>query len=285
METSILNKFEEFIKRELFSPTSFHPHFNAAYKKMFEAGGKRFRPLLLLSVVKSINPLLLNQAMHAALALEMIHTYSLIHDDLPSMDNSELRRGEPTLHVTYNETTAILVGDALNTDAFLMIADMSIDDKTKVELIKTLSFNAGSFGMVLGQAIDCEFENIKLNESELSNLHINKTGKLIASALKMGAIVVNLDKATTDRLYEFGLDLGLLFQINDDIIDATQSSFEAGKTTNSDTNKNSYVNLHGLKKAEELKANMIIKLNDALLSFENIALREELKNILMNNIK
>ena len=281
----MLKQFEDFLKKELYEPKSFHPHFQKAYKEMFEAGGKRFRPLLLLTVVKNTNPLLLHQAMYAALALEMIHTYSLIHDDLPAMDNAEFRREHKTLHVKYNETTAILVGDALNTDAFLMIANMPIDDKTKVELIKTLSYNAGSFGMVLGQAIDCEYENIKLNADELSFLHINKTGKLIAAALKMGAIVANLDKNLEDKLYEFGLNLGLLFQINDDIIDATKSSFEAGKPTNRDTNKNSYVNLYGLQRAKELKDEMISKLNDTLPIFKNENLKNDLRNILINNIK
>lgn len=281
----MIKQFEEFLKKELYSPESFHPHFEKSYKEMLENGGKRFRPLLLLTVVKNTNPLLLHQAMYAALALEMIHTYSLIHDDLPAMDNSELRRGQKTLHVKYNETTAVLVGDALNTDAFLMIANMPIDDKTKVELIKTLSYNAGSFGMVLGQAIDCEFENIKLNENELYFLHVNKTGKLIAASLKMGAIVANLDKNMEEKLYEFGLNLGLLFQINDDIIDATKSSFEAGKPTNNDANKNSYVNLYGLQKAKELKDEMITKLNETLLGFENENLKTELKDILIKNIK
>lgn len=281
----MLVQFEEFLKKELLEPKSFHPYFEKAYKEMVEVGGKRFRPLLLLSVVRAINPLLLHNAMYAALALEMIHTYSLIHDDLPSMDNSEFRRGHKTLHINYNEATAVLVGDALNTDAFLMITNMPIDDKTKVELIKTLSYNSGSFGMVLGQAIDCEFENIKLNEEELSFLHINKTGKLIAASLKMGAIIANSDKNLEDNLYKFGLKLGLLFQINDDIIDATKSSFEAGKPTNHDTNKNSYVNLYGLKKAEELKHNMIQKLSDSLSDLQSKALQDELRNILQNSIR
>lgn len=281
----MLKQFEDFLKNYLYSPKSFHPHFEKAYKEMLLNGGKRFRPLLLLTVVKNTNPLFLPQAFSAALALEMIHTYSLIHDDLPSMDNSELRRGHKTLHVKYNETTAVLVGDALNSDAFLLLSEMQIDDKTKVELVKTLSQNAGSFGMVLGQAIDCEFENIKLNEEELTFLHLNKTGKLIAAALKMGAIVANLDKNLEEKLYDFGLNLGLLFQINDDIIDATMTSFEAGKPTNHDTNKNSFVNLHGLKKAEILKDEMITKLSDTLLTFENNGLKADLKEILIKNIK
>jgi geranylgeranyl pyrophosphate synthase len=130
---------------------------------MLLAGGKRFRPKLLLAVVRAYNPLLVENAKYAAFAVELIHTYSLIHDDLPAIDNASLRRGHPTLHTTYDETTAILVGDALNTYAFEILSKAPMHNDVKIELIKTLSEAAGPNGMVLGQAIDCYFENKELN--------------------------------------------------------------------------------------------------------------------------
>jgi farnesyl diphosphate synthase len=242
----MLEEFEKFLQTHILKTQSFHPFYNEAYEKMLNAGGKRFRPLLLLNVVKAYNPLLLDASWHAALALEMIHTYSLIHDDLPSMDNAPLRRGTPTLHVTYDEATAVLMGDALNTDAFFVLMRSPLDAKTKVRLCEILSFNAGSGGMVLGQAIDCYFENNPLDELELEFLHTHKTAKLIAAALQMGSVIAGLSKELEENLYKFGLELGLLFQMQDDIIDATKSKEEAGKPTLSDTDKNSFVNLLGL---------------------------------------
>jgi farnesyl diphosphate synthase len=258
----MLEEFEKFLQTHIIKTKSFHPFYNEAYEKMLNAGGKRFRPLLLLNVVKAYNPLLINASMNAALALEMIHTYSLIHDDLPAMDNAPFRRGTPTLHVTYGEAAAILTGDALNTDAFLVLMNSPIDAKTKVKLCEILSFNAGSGGMALGQAIDCYFENQPLDESELEFLHTHKTARLIAAALQMGSVIAGLSNELEEKLYAFGLELGLLFQIQDDIIDAVKSKEEAGKPTNNDAHKNSFVNLFGLTnailkrdaKVKELKA-------------------------------
>jgi farnesyl diphosphate synthase len=224
-------------------------------------GGKRFRPLLLLGVVESIDPTMIENAMPIALAIEVLHTYSLIHDDLPAMDNADLRRGIQTLHKKYDETTAILVGDALNTSSFNIIANAPLKDSTKIKLIKELSKNGGLGGMVLGQAIDCYFGNRSnfrlLNIDELKFLHIHKTAKLIASSLKMGAIICERDDLI-DILDSIGLKLGLIFQIRDDIIDVTYSTEEAGKTTNSDEFKNSFVNLLGVDGAR-LEMNNIVK--------------------------
>jgi farnesyl diphosphate synthase len=263
----MLKEFENFLQTHLFNVQSFHPHFNEAYRQMFEVGGKRFRPLLLLSVVEALNPLLLKNAMYAALAIEMMHTYSLIHDDLPSMDNAPLRRGSPTLHVSYDEVTAILIADALNTDAFQILSMMPMDAKTRIELCKILSFNAGSFGMVLGQAIDCYFEKKPLNEEQLAFLHLHKTGRLIACALQMGALISGADENAQKEFYDFGLKLGLLFQIHDDIIDATKSSSEVGKPTKHDIDKNSFVNLFGLSGAIKKRDEKIVELKKLSTSF------------------
>ena len=260
----ILKEFEEYLKNNIPKTGSFHPYFQKAYSEILNAGGKRFRPLLLLSVVDSVSPLLLRNAFPVALALEMLHTYSLIHDDLPAMDNADTRRGHPTLHVKYDEVTAILVGDSLNTDAFYMISKAPLSAQTKIELVEILSKNAGLGGMIIGQALDCEFENTPLKESELEFLHVNKTAKLIAASLLMGAVISGMDKRERSAIYEYGLKLGLLFQIQDDIIDATLSTEEAGKPTGNDENKNSYVNLLGLEGALKKKQEVLVLLESEL---------------------
>ncbi|MBD3828997.1 MAG: polyprenyl synthetase family protein, partial [Arcobacter sp.] len=164
---NLLDSFEEYLLNNLPNSKSFHPYFEEALSEMLKAGGKRFRPMLLLSVVKSNKSLLLSNSMAVALGLEFLHTYSLIHDDLPSMDNADLRRGFQTLHKKYDEVTAILVGDALNTEAFNLVANASLHNDIKVELIKCLATNGGINGMIIGQAIDCFFENQKLELNQL----------------------------------------------------------------------------------------------------------------------
>jgi len=244
-----MQQFETYLSNNLPKVRSFHPLYEEALGAMLQAGGKRFRPMLLLSIVDAYEPMLHDSALPAALALEMFHTYSLIHDDLPAMDNADLRRGHPTLHKRFDEVTAILAGDALNTDAFLLIAKAPLREDVKVKLVTLLAENGGSQGMVLGQAIDCWFENKPLTIDEVKVLHTNKTAKLIAASLQMGAVIVGLDNSLQKALYDFGIDLGLLFQIQDDIIDETQSEAEAGKTTGNDSDKNSFVNLLGLEAA------------------------------------
>jgi len=246
-----MQRFETYLEANLPQVPSFHPVYEDALGVMLTAGGKRFRPMLLLSIVDAYEPMLYNGALPVAMALEMFHTYSLIHDDLPAMDDADLRRGHETLHKRYDEVTAILAGDALNTDAFLLIAQAPLREDIKIKLVELLARDGGSRGMVLGQAIDCYFENKPLDLEQIKTLHTNKTAKLIAVSLQMGAVIVGLEKKVQDALYDFGIDLGLLFQIQDDIIDETQSEEEAGKTTGNDSNKNSFVNLLGLEKTVE----------------------------------
>jgi len=242
-----MQRFEEYLAQNLPKVSSFHPVYEEALGAMLQAGGKRFRPMLLLSIVDAYEPMLHDSALPVALALEMFHTYSLIHDDLPAMDDADLRRGHQTLHKRFDEVTAILAGDALNSDAFYLIAKAPLREDVKIKLVELLARDGGSRGMVLGQAIDCYFENKPLTIEEIRVLHTNKTAKLIAVSLQMGAVIVSLEKKVQDDLYGFGIDLGLLFQIQDDIIDETQSEEEAGKTTGNDGDKNSFVNLLGLE--------------------------------------
>ncbi|XOB62843.1 polyprenyl synthetase family protein [Campylobacterota bacterium DY0563] len=271
----LLKTFEDYLIDNLPTSNTFHPYFEKALGEMLKAGGKRFRPMLLLCVVESKKPLLLNNSLPVALGLEMLHTYSLVHDDLPAMDNADLRRGFETIHKKYDEVTAILVGDALNTESFKQIVNAPLHNDIKIDLIKTLSTDGGIDGMIIGQAIDCFFENQKLELNQLEFLHIHKTAKLIAASLKMGAIISEYDLEIQEKLYNFGIDLGLLFQIQDDIIDETQSEEEAGKTTQNDSAKNSFVNLLGLegaiKSADDLANKCIGELN---------SLDENLKNSL-----
>ncbi len=274
-----MHRFEAYLKKNLPSVDSFHPHYNASLAQMLLAGGKRFRPMLLLCVVEAYEPLLYENALAPALALEFLHTYSLIHDDLPAMDNADLRRGFETLHKSYDEATAILAGDALNTEAFYHIASASLRDDIKIKLVELLARDGGTYGMVLGQSIDLHFENEPLTLEQVKVLHRNKTAKLIATSLLMGAVIVGLDAQRKDRLYNFGIDLGLLFQIQDDIIDETQSEIEAGKSTGKDGDKNSFINLIGLDQSIEEAEKLAKKLERELEDFD-LPLKEKLKKIL-----
>jgi len=196
------------------------------------------------------------------------------------MDNADLRRGHPTLHTTYDEVTAILVGDALNTHSFNLIANAPLSNDVKIELVKILSSDGGIDGMIIGQAIDCYFENQKLELSQLEFLHIHKTAKLIAASLKMGAVIANLDLETQTKLYDFGIDIGLLFQIQDDIIDETATEEEAGKTTANDGAKNSFVNLLGLEGAIDSADKLATKCLNDLASFDQ-NIKNSLEEILI----
>lgn len=279
----LLSLFEDYLLANLPQSKTFHPYFEDALADMLKAGGKRFRPMLLLSVVKSNKSLLIPNSFDVALGLEFLHTYSLIHDDLPAMDNADLRRGFQTLHKKYDEVTAILVGDALNTEAFNLIANASLLNDIKIDLIKCLSFNGGINGMIIGQAIDCYFENQKLELNQLEFLHIHKTARLIAASLKMGAIICEYDLSTQDKLYDFGIDLGLLFQIQDDIIDETCTEEQAGKTTQNDGSKNSFVNLLGLEGAIKSANELALKCTNTLNAFDS-NLKESLEELLLKYI-
>jgi len=263
-----MQRFEAYLKANLPKVETFHPHYNDALAAMLLAGGKRFRPMLLLSVVEAYEPLLFESALAPALSLEFLHTYSLIHDDLPAMDDAPLRRGFETLHVTYDEATAILAGDALNTEAFYHLAKAPLRDDVKIKLVELLARDGGTYGMVLGQAIDLHFENTPLSLEQVKVLHKNKTAKLIATSLLMGAVIVGLEKSKQDALYNFGIDLGLLFQIQDDIIDETHTEEEAGKTTGNDGDKNSFVNLVGLEQTIVEADTLATKLEEEFSKFD-----------------
>ena len=277
---NLLDEFERHLKANLPTYDSFHPNFNKALSHTLKARAKRFRPMLLLGIVDAIEPMLVQNSMDIALGIEMFHTYSLIHDDLKAMDNANTRRGFATTHIVYDEATAILVGDALNSHTFYKISNAVLPDSTKIEIISLLSYDGGIGGMVIGQAIDLYFENRKLSIDNVKFLHIHKTAKLIATSLKIGAIICGCEDDIKNRLYEFGIEIGLLFQIQDDIIDVTVSSKEAGKDTNNDGDKNSFINIIGLEESKKEAYLIYQNLQQKLQFFD-----DDIKNVLKNLIK
>jgi len=207
-----------------------------------KAGGKRIRPLFVLAVCQLFNNKQ-HEAYTVASAIEMIHTYSLIHDDLPSMDNDDLRRGKPTNHVVYGEALATLAGDALNTLSFGVIARMqNVSPDKKVELINLLSIAAGAEGMVGGQVLDIDGETRTLNLEELEQVHVNKTGALLRFSIESGAVLSGASEEERKILVEYAHHIGLAFQIQDDILDIEGTSEELGKTAGKDvaSNKSTY---------------------------------------------
>lgn len=207
-----------------------------------EAGGKRVRPMLLLAVLDEFG-VPLEKGLDAACALEYIHTYSLIHDDLPAMDNDDLRRGKPTNHIVYGEATAILAGDALLTEAFRLISSSNqYTDSQKVALITLLSEAAGAAGMVGGQLMDMEAEGKLVELEHLQKIHALKTGALLRFSIEAGALLADVQLEEKKELMTYAHALGILFQVQDDILDVTSDSASLGKTAGKDeaANKSTY---------------------------------------------
>jgi geranylgeranyl pyrophosphate synthase len=218
------------------------------------AGGKRFRPALLLATGQAFGASI-SELIRTACAFEMVHTYSLIHDDLPSMDDDDLRRGRPTCHVRFDEATAVLAGDALQTLAFKTIAeDERLDAATRIALISELARAAATpEGMVAGQALDMEAETRQVNGAQLEEIHRLKTGALIVAAARCGAMIGRASENELAAVTRYASYLGLLFQITDDFLDVTATAEDLGKTPGKDaqSNKATYPGLYGM---EETKA-------------------------------
>ena len=216
------------------------------------AGGKRLRPILAFEFCRLCGREWQAAAPFAA-AIEMIHTYSLIHDDLPCMDNDDFRRGRPTNHKVYGEAMAVLSGDALLTDAFCAAAMAKLPNPADMATaIGVLSECAGSHGMVGGQVLDIMSEERLLSEQEVLDIQSRKTGALIRAACALGAIAGGATQAQYDAACQFAAALGLAFQIRDDMLDVIGSQEEMGKGVGTDANKNTFVRLYGLEKCEEL---------------------------------
>ena len=220
-------------------------------------GGKRIRPILMYMICdlfEKNNSENYDKVREIAIALEFIHCYSLVHDDLPAMDNDDYRRGKLTVHKKYNEAIGVLVGDVLLTEAFGIIANSkSLGDKNKVEIISKLSEYAGFFGMVGGQFVDMESENKKVEIDTLKYIHAHKTGKLLTAAIELPMIALNIESEKREKMVEYSKLLGIAFQIKDDILDIEGNFEEIGKKSNDVQNeKTTYPSIFGLEKSKKL---------------------------------
>ena len=220
-------------------------------------GGKRIRPVLMYMICdlfEKNNYKSYEKIKEIAAALEFIHCYSLVHDDLPAMDNDDYRRGKLTVHKKYNEAIGVLVGDVLLTEAFGIIANSkSLGDKNKVEIISKLSKYAGFFGMVGGQFVDMESENKKVEIDTLKYIHAHKTGKLLTAAIELPMIALDIEDEKREKMVEYSKLLGIAFQIKDDILDIEGNFEEIGKKSNDVQNeKTTYPSIFGLEKSKKL---------------------------------
>ncbi|WP_374125142.1 polyprenyl synthetase family protein [Leptotrichia hongkongensis] len=220
-------------------------------------GGKRIRPVLMYMICdlfEKNNCKSYDKIKEIAVALEFIHCYSLVHDDLPAMDNDDYRRGKLTVHKKYNEAIGVLVGDVLLTEAFGIIANSkSLGDKNKVEIISKLSEYAGFFGMVGGQFVDMESENKKVEIDTLKYIHAHKTGKLLTAAIELPMIALDIEGEKREKMVEYSKLLGIAFQIKDDILDIEGNFEEIGKKSNDiENDKTTYPSIFGLEESKRL---------------------------------
>lgn len=240
------------------------------------AGGKRVRPILSIAAAEAVSGRI-ETVIPVAVAVEMIHTYSLIHDDLPAMDNDDLRRGKPTNHKIFGEATAILAGDALLTLAFTELSDNALcgnipPDRT-LRIIHEIGIGAGPYGMVGGQQLDIESEGKRIDLKLLEQSHMKKTGALIVASIRGGGIAAGAEEAQLLALTDYAGRIGLAFQIADDILDVEGSIEEVGKSTGKDItqNKNTYPALIGLRESKAVEKRLIDEAIDALEGFDERA--------------
>ena len=251
--------------------------------RLFEAsaysltrGGKRVRPALVYGAAMAINPQTLESEAidYAASAAEMVHAYSLVHDDLPAMDDDELRRGQPTCHIAFDEPTAILVGDGLQARAFELLAEApGVSETGRLAALRLLSAAAGSRGMVGGQAIDIEAVGMSIDLEHLETMHALKTGALIRASVGLGAVFAGATPEQLDALDDYADAIGLAFQICDDILDATSDVATLGKEAGADAalNKPTYVSLLGLVDARDKADALLAEALAAIANFDDAA--------------
>ncbi|MCL2558948.1 MAG: polyprenyl synthetase family protein [Turicibacter sp.] len=270
-----LHAYMEQLKNEIDAALMAHQYSSThtvaeAMRYSLRNGGKRFRPVLLLMFLDAFG-VERKKGMATAVALEMIHTYSLIHDDLPAMDDDDMRRGHPTNHKVYGEAVAILAGDGLLTDAFnVLVNDQSLDIDTRLKLVRLLSAAAGSCGMIEGQMLDMEAEVKPVEDLEkLKNIHQLKTGKLIEFACLAAGFIADPTDRQLHKLRWFSNHVGLAFQIQDDILDVEGDAEKIGKTVGSDeaSGKSTYVSLLGLDGA---KAMLEAEINKAVAELDGL---------------
>jgi farnesyl diphosphate synthase len=266
-------RVEEALKRSLPGAQHAPAHLHEAMRYATLGGGKRVRPLLAFAAgeLSGADPSRLEVV---ASAVEMIHAYSLVHDDMPCMDNDVLRRGKPTVHVDYDEATALLVGDALQTLAFQLIAERRLadDPAQHMEMVRLLAVACGSRGMAGGQAIDLEATGKQLSQAQLEHMHVRKTGALISAAVKLGALCAG---PCPPALEQYAHRVGLAFQVVDDVLDAEASTATLGKTAGKDSKqgKPTYVSAMGSARARAFAEELRQGAHEALAGFGAGALR------------
>lgn len=246
------------------------PRLKEAMTYMLQSGGKRVRSALVLWACRGIAGAWNRDALIAAAAVEMVHTYSLIHDDLPAMDNDDLRRGKPSCHKQFDEATAILAGDSLLTLAFEVLAAEVRDPATAVRMIRTLTEAAGPAGMIAGQVADMEGPHVNGSMTKLEYIHMNKTAEMFAASAALGAIAGGADERQLDALLEYGMKLGLAFQIADDLLDITANAAQLGKTAGKDAaqGKLTYPALVGIEKSRQILEKVTREALAALQDFD-----------------
>ncbi len=262
---------DDFLSRSI-EPDTDQSLLHSAMQYSVNAGGKRLRPALTLRVIQALqrDNFELGKYLKAASALELLHTYSLIHDDLPALDNDDLRRGMPTNHKKFGDAIAILAGDGLLTLAFQWLVDNPLNDQVTRNLTLQLSHYAGPAGMVAGQVIDISNEGSQLTYPELQNLHLKKTGALIEYATQAGGIMAGATAEQQALLLSFGRHYGLAFQIYDDLMDQTSTTEQMGKAVHKDAveEKNTYPGLFGIDGTKD-KLSAVIK--DAKADLEKLS--------------
>ena len=262
--TKYLNDSADIVSSEILnildSSKNYSKNFLSAMKYVINVGGKRLRPILVLEICK-IFGVKYDHAIRVAICIELIHCYSLVHDDLPSMDDDSIRRGHPTCHIKYDEATAILVGDAFLTLAFEILSEKKThpDAEVRCKLINELSRSSGLSGMVGGQKLDLEAESKTLKLSEIKNLQKLKTGELFRFSCVAGSILAKKSYKDFENLEEYAYKLGLAFQIQDDLLDVTGDELKTGKKLKKDLKrgKQTFVSFMGIKKAKESAEKLI----------------------------
>jgi geranylgeranyl diphosphate synthase, type II len=252
-------------------PVSIHQ----AMRHSVFAGGKRIRPILCIEAGRAVAGVIPAGIEELGAALEMLHTYSLIHDDLPALDNDDLRRGRPTCHKVYGEAIAILAGDALQTQAYQVLSELRCSAEARVKIIEEIARGTGTVdGMIGGQVVDLEAERAKADAATLEYIHRSKTAALITASVVTGGIYANARSTEIEKLRSFGEAIGLAFQIVDDILDVTQTSEQLGKTAGKDvvSQKSTYPALFGLDESRK-KARMLLE--DAYKSVQTLGVSGE----------
>jgi farnesyl diphosphate synthase len=285
---AVLARVEAALERYLPESATEPARLHEAMRYAVLGGGKRVRPLLVHAAgeLTGARP----EALEAAsAALEMIHVYSLVHDDMPCMDDDDLRRGKPTVHVQYDEATALLVGDALQSQAFVVLTDeAALDTRAQASLVRELAVASGSLGMAGGQAIDLASVGLTLTRPQLETMHRMKTGALLRASVRMGALAgAAPDAKALAALDAYAAAVGLAFQVVDDILDVTTDSATLGKTAGKDAKdgKPTYVSIIGLDASRALAAQLRRDAHDALAPFGEHARRlAELADLVVNRV-